>query len=117
MFWENILEVFLVLIVGLTGVLTVLFLFYLIIEGVNKLEYLLVENQKKKAERAKAANSIVSSENEEDLIAILTAAASVTLSGKIKIKQIRFIKSQPVSPWATLGRMNLISSHNIQKNQ
>ncbi|HPP39819.1 MAG TPA: OadG family transporter subunit, partial [Candidatus Kapabacteria bacterium] len=84
MFWDNILEGFLVLIVGLTGVLTVLFLFYLIIEGVNKLEYLLVENQKKKAERAKAANSIVSSENEEDLIAILTAAASVTLSGKIK---------------------------------
>ena len=30
MFWENILEGFLVLIVGLTGVLTVLFLFYLI---------------------------------------------------------------------------------------
>ncbi len=117
MFWENILEGFLVLIVGLTGVLIVLFLFYLIIEGVNKLEYLLVENQKKKAERAKAANSIVSSENEEDLIAILTAAASVTFSGKIKIKQIRFIKSQPVSPWATLGRINLISSHNIQKNQ
>ncbi len=114
MFWDNIFEGLLVLTVGMTGVLSVLFLFYLIIEGVNKLEIFLVEKQKNKAERAK---TIIESENEDDLVAILTAAASVTLSSKIRIKQIRFIKSQPVSPWATLGRMNLISSHNIQKNQ
>lgn len=117
MFWETILEGFLVLIVGVTGVLSVLFIFYLIIEGVNKLELFLVEKQKKKVEKAKAANSISQTEDEDDLIAILTAAATVAFSSKIKIKQIRFIKSQPVSAWATLGRINLISSHNIQKNQ
>lgn len=117
MFWETILEGFLVLIVGLTGVLLVLFLFYLIIEGMNKLEVFLVEKQKKNAEMAKAAKSISQAEDEDDLIAILTAAASVAFSSKIKVKQIRFIKSQPVSAWATLGRINLISSHNIQKNQ
>ncbi len=117
MFWDTILEGLLVLIVGITGVLLVLFIFYLIIEGVNKLELFLVETQKKKAEIAKAASSISQTEDEDDLIAILTAAATVAFSSKIRITQIRFIKSQPVSPWATLGRINLISSHNIQKNQ
>lgn len=116
MFWDTILEGFLVLFVGLGGVLLVLFIFYLIIEGVNKLESYLVERQKKNLEKAKVANSKIQDE-EEDLIAILTAAASVALSSRIIVKQIRFIKSQPVSPWATLGRINLISSHNIQKNQ
>jgi Na+-transporting methylmalonyl-CoA/oxaloacetate decarboxylase gamma subunit len=48
MFWDTILEGLLVLIVGITGVLLVLFIFYLIIEGVNKLELFLVETQKKK---------------------------------------------------------------------
>jgi len=118
MFWERILEGFLVLIVGMGGVLLTLFIFYLIMEAINKGETYLLDYQKQKAERAKlAALQNKSLEEEDELIAVITAAISAAITSKVVVKKIRFIRSQPVSPWAAIGRMNLISSHNIQKHQ
>lgn len=118
MFWERILEGFLVLIVGMGGVMITLFFFYLIMEGINKGEKLYLEYQHKKAEKERLLRMAnIEQTDDDELIAVITAAISVALSSKVKVKQIRFIRSQPVSPWATIGRMHLISSHNIQKNQ
>jgi sodium pump decarboxylase gamma subunit len=118
MFWERIIEGFLILIVGMGGVLLTLFIYYLIMEAINKGEKFLIEYQKQKAERAKLAASKSSGcEMDDELITVITAAISTAIEKKVIVRKIRFIKSQPVSPWSAIGRMNLISSHNIQKHQ
>ncbi len=118
--WERLGESFVVLVVGMGGVIGCLLFFYLVIGLINKVDAWAVERQKERAERLRnmAASSRANKaapDGDEELLAVITAAAESMLSKQIVVKNLRFLSDSNPTSWATIGRMNLISSHNIQK--
>lgn len=123
--WERLSEGFLVLVVGMGGVMISLLFFYFVIAFINKADAWFVNYQKEKAEKERLrnlppqtqiANAESEMEDDEELLAVITAAAESMLSGRVLVKSLRFLRSSSSTTWATIGRMNLISSHDVQKH-
>ncbi len=119
---ENINEAILVLIVGMGGVFLALIFFYLVITLLNRTERYFVEAKNKKEaklalqkqqEMELAAKDEI---DEDELIAVITAAAYYTIQQNLVVKNIKFIRNTGPSSWAAIGRLNLIGSHNIHVN-
>jgi len=119
---ENINEALLVLVVGMGGVFLALFFFYLIIALLNKSERLFVnaKNRKLEAKAKREAELEQISQaveiDEEELIAVITAAAFFTIQQNLLVRKIKFIRNTGPSSWAAIGRFNLIGSHNVHVN-
>jgi len=55
-------------------------------------------------------------ESDDNLIAVISAAVYVALGKKARIKHIQFLDTQTQDgSWAVAGRLNVMSSHNINK--
>ena len=51
---------------------------------------------------------------ESELIAVITAAAMMTLGKKIRVKKIHFLKEHQDVSWTSVARVNIMASHNIK---
>lgn len=58
----------------------------------------------------------ITSEVDNALIAVITAAIHMTISKKARIKHVQFLGHQTQEGnWAAAGRLNVMSSHNLNK--
>ncbi len=121
---DRLSEALLILVVGMGGVLGSLLFFYFVITLINKLEEKFLRWQKAKSlkpvkirptELKESALEEVEIDDDE-LTAILTAAAFASTHADILVTRIRFLKQPTVTSWSTIGKMNLIGSHIIQKS-
>jgi hypothetical protein len=63
-------------------------------------------------------DEIISSNiNQNDLIAIISAAAFEVVGGPITIKKINFIEDDSNAAWKNIGRLTNLSSHTIQEKK
>lgn len=103
------------LLVGMTSVFIVLIFLSLVIWGLRELDKLF-DKKKKPAAAAVAAGtgniSSTSNESNPDLVAVLTAAASVACGHNIRIEKINFLNDNK-GDWVESGRFSLMSSHSI----
>ena len=103
------------LFVGMTGVFIVLIFLSLVIWGLRELDKLF-DRKKKPAVVAAAAGtgdiSATPKESNPDLVAVLTAAASVACGQNIRIERINFLNDNK-DDWVESGRFSLMSSHSI----
>lgn len=55
--------------------------------------------------------------NNDDLIAVISAAAFEVIGGPITIKKINFIEEDSNAAWKNIGRLTNLSSHIIQEKK
>ncbi len=114
---ERILESLLVMLVGMTGVFTSLVLLAGMIwffrwadEGLNAWRI------KKYAEKVEAER--VEDEINDELIAVLSAAAATALRKSVVVKKVQFLSQKTTGgSWAVTGRLNVMASHAISKRK
>lgn len=112
---ENLLEALVILIVGIGGVFISLIFFYLLIfllktvdEKINKI-------------RVSKKLGLKSTEKQEkdiltpELVAVISASAFIAIQKPIIVKRIHFLDDHGDTPWARIGRLNIIGSHNIRR--
>lgn len=95
------------------AVITVLFRFF----GLRLYNSNLAAEERIKAERlAEQAAKREGQGNMEDeeLVAVLTAAAAVIINKSVVIKNIRFLQSGTDSAWSRMGRLSVMSSHQVK---
>ncbi len=105
-------------VVGLTGVLLVLFGFSLIIAFMKYIDTKMTEKkyQKSIVHKPLANNEIVDESLDPELIAVISAAIQMSFNKNAQIKRIQFLGHKSHSgQWATAGRLSVMSSHNINK--
>lgn len=59
-------------------------------------------------------SKIIDINDDEELVAAISAAAFIALNKKIKVKKISFIHDNDNSAWSRAGRLNIMSSHSVQ---
>jgi hypothetical protein len=52
---------------------------------------------------------------ETELIAVLTAAATVALGRRVAVRRVTFINRNTISGWAEAGRTSIQLSHNLRR--
>jgi Na+-transporting methylmalonyl-CoA/oxaloacetate decarboxylase gamma subunit len=93
-------------VVGMSVVLTALIFFSFIIWLMKFIDA--------KISSSKVQNTL--NESDDNLIAVISAAVYVALGKKARIKHIQFLDTQTQDgSWAVAGRLNVMSSHNINK--
>lgn len=119
---EKLLEGLIVMVVGMGGVFTALVFFYLLISLINYTDKVFKNiskpDSKQQSGSAIQNDSKTTSESEEsfeELVAVITSAAYFALKKQVVVKSINFLHDSSESSWATIGRLNIIGSHNIQK--
>lgn len=51
---------------------------------------------------------------DEELIAILAAAAQTVLCKSVVVRSIKFVKNQNDSAWSRIGKLHIMSSHHLR---
>lgn len=112
--YDNIYQALLVMTVGIIIVFSALTFFYLLI---MLLKYADEKINKYKATKRLSPTSvgIETVDVNPEIIAVISAAAYETFHKPIRIKKIRFLHQEEDTSWSRIGRMNVISSHNIFK--
>jgi sodium pump decarboxylase gamma subunit len=102
-------------VVGMSGVFAVLIFFSFLIWLMKFIDSKITENNFKKSEK-KLDSVLESIDNERKLVAAISAAIYMAIGKKARIKHIQFLGHQPQEgKWASSGRLNVMSSHNINK--
>ncbi|MBL0175482.1 MAG: hypothetical protein IPP94_09510 [Ignavibacteria bacterium] len=57
------------------------------------------------------------SETDEELIAVLAAAATVALRRAVTVKRVQFLSGDSGTLWSVTGRLNIMASHLITKRK
>lgn len=113
---ERLLESILLLIVGMTGVFSSLIvlaaLIWLIRQTDEALNRWRILDYSRKLEQQK-----VDSDVNDELVAVLAAAAATTMSKPVFVRRIRFLDREVTPSWAVTGRVNIMASHSIQKGK
>jgi sodium pump decarboxylase gamma subunit len=105
-------------VVGMTSVFVVLIFFSLLIWFMKYVDAKITENKIKKSvvNDEDLQTEIIEDNDNDELVAIITAAIQMSVSKKAKIKHIHFLGHQAHDgKWATAGRLNVMSSHNLNK--
>lgn len=55
-----------------------------------------------------------SSDDEDELAAVMAATAYIMINKRYRIRNIRFIQNSDTSSWAIVGRQSVMSSHNVK---
>ena len=122
--WDNLQSSFLLLVVGMGGVLLSLYFLSVIIWLFNKVDIMLEKNKDKEANLLKdetSANnsgSAIAEHNEIDLevIAAISAAILKTHFGcPVKVKRLRFLSDMSNDNWVNQGRASIMTSHQIER--
>jgi Na+-transporting methylmalonyl-CoA/oxaloacetate decarboxylase gamma subunit len=53
----------------------------------------------------------------DELIAVLSAAAHITLARRIRIHRVRLFDAPESGAWASTGRLNIMASHQIARRK
>jgi sodium pump decarboxylase gamma subunit len=113
---ENILESLRLLVVGLLGVFAALLLlaamiwaFRAVDEGLNK--------RRIRKYSAQVESKQVDTDLNDEIVAVIAAAATATLKKPIIVRRVRFLHAHPVGAWAVTGRLNVMASHSIAKRK
>jgi Na+-transporting methylmalonyl-CoA/oxaloacetate decarboxylase gamma subunit len=53
----------------------------------------------------------------DELVAVLTAAAAVAMRKPVRIRRMRFLESTPAGAWTNVGRLNIMASHAISRRK
>jgi sodium pump decarboxylase gamma subunit len=113
---DKIIESLLLLVVGMSCVIIVLFFLSFIIytgkwidETINQLR---IHIYSKKIESGPAVDEI-----NDELIAVLTAAVMTTYRKNIRIRKVKFLDHTSQPTWAVTGRLNVMASHLITKRK
>jgi hypothetical protein len=59
--------------------------------------------------------TVGTAQEDEDLIAILTAAAMAVLQKPVTLRRVRFLTPPANNAWSVTGRLNVMGSHLITK--
>ena len=53
----------------------------------------------------------------DELVAVLTAAAAVAIRKPVRIRRMRFLDGAATGAWTSTGRLNIMASHAIPKRK
>ncbi len=53
----------------------------------------------------------------DELVAVLTAAAAVAIRKPVRIRRMRFLDTASAGAWTSTGRLNIMASHAIPKRK
>lgn len=70
--------------------------------------------EKRKAEMLEKQKAINSDMSDEELVAVLTAAAMSYLQKAVVVRNIQFLRDNQDSAWARMGRLSVMSSHQLR---
>jgi sodium pump decarboxylase gamma subunit len=113
---ERLIESILLLIVGMTGV----FLSLMFLAGIIWLLRFADEELNKRRIKQYAARveaKQLSDDVNDELVAIITAAAATALHRPVTIRKVHFLGQQENAAWAVTGRLNVMASHAISKRK
>ncbi len=112
--WDNLLESLILLVVGMGGVFAALLLLAGMIWLLRWADEWL--NQRRiLAYAQKVETHAVDTDLNDEVIAVLAAAASSTLKKRVTVRRVRFLSPRSGSTWASSGRLNIMASHLIQR--
>ena len=120
--WEKLIEALEVLVIGMGAIFASLIFFYLLIVVLKKADTMMAKSDAKKAQDKSDADSLLitekSSEASNDitpeLIAVISAAAYSIVRKPVRVKTISFLGNKDDSTWSQIGKIDVISSHNVQ---
>lgn len=110
MVWQNIIKGIYLMIIGMGVVFTSLFLLMFLIYAIGWVEGLLIRIFKKPVATPEPVQDEISSEE----VAVICAAVAEALTAKVEVQQIRRLYDNNQDTWSSMGRLDIMRSHNIQ---
>lgn len=114
--FENFGESFLLLVVGVSGVFLCLLLLAFMIWAFRAADEWL-NNRRIQKYSEKVESTLADNDLNDELVAVLSAAASSVLKKPIKVRRIHFLGDTESTSWASTGRLNIMASHLIPKRK
>ncbi len=122
--WERLIEALEVLVIGMGAIFASLTFFYLLIVVLKKADTIMAKNDQKKAQAKSDADDLIVAEDNivttdeitPELIAVISAAAYSIVRKPVRIKTISFLGNKDDTAWSQMGKMDVISSHNVQRH-
>lgn len=109
-------EAVLLLVVGMSSVFLALALLGAMIRGMKWADEAINAHRiRSYAQKVEAQR--VDEELNDEIVAVLTAAASAMMKKPVTVRTIRFLSGGPVPAWAVTGRLNIMASHAIAKRK
>jgi Na+-transporting methylmalonyl-CoA/oxaloacetate decarboxylase gamma subunit len=112
--WNNLTESILVLVVGMCGVFASLLLLAGMI-GLFRWADEFLNRRKIRSYSQKVETQKVSADFNDEIIAVIAAAAEATLKRPVVVRKMRFIEDAGDGAWSASGRSNIMSSHVIDR--
>lgn len=107
---EKLIEASIRLVMGMTGVFSSLVL----LAGVIWLMRSLDEWVNARRIRRYAASVEASDQPDElndEIVAVISAAAALTLRRPVRVRRVQFLEDRPGTVWTSSGRLNIMASH------
>lgn len=103
-------------VVGMSSVFVVLIFFAGLIWFMKFIDAKVTENKIKKTVPKFKETTQSNIDDENDLVAVITAAVYTAINKKAKVRHIQFLgHTNQDGKWANAGRLNVMSSHNLNK--
>jgi Na+-transporting methylmalonyl-CoA/oxaloacetate decarboxylase gamma subunit len=113
---ENLLESSLLLVAGMVGVFSALFLMagmiWLMKSSDEWINALRIRTYARKVETKQ-----IEDELNDEIVAVLAAAATMAVKRPLRIRKVRFLGTQERGAWAVTGRLNVMASHQITRRK
>jgi sodium pump decarboxylase gamma subunit len=113
---DKMLESLLLLIVGMGGVFVSLALLAGMIRCFSYADEALNKRRINRYAAQVEAHQVDESLNDE-IVAVIVAAASATLRKSVIIRRVRLFDNRSTDPWAVTGRLNIMASHAISRRK
>jgi Na+-transporting methylmalonyl-CoA/oxaloacetate decarboxylase gamma subunit len=113
---EMLLQATLILLVGLVVVFSSLLLFagtILLLRALDERFNLF----RIRRYTARVEASPLAQDMNDELVAVLTAAAVAALRRPVRIRRMRFLESGTAGAWTSTGRLNIMASHAISRRK
>lgn len=113
---DNILEAIVLLFAGMSVVLISLSALAGLIKAMKSLdERVNIFRIKQYAEKVKTQQT--EEQVNDELVAVLSAAAMAALAKTVHVRRVQFLSSDTDTAWAVTGRLNIMASHHIPKRR
>jgi Na+-transporting methylmalonyl-CoA/oxaloacetate decarboxylase gamma subunit len=113
---EDLLKSLLLLVVGITGVFASLLFFAAMIWAFKRVDERL--NARRIRQYARKIETLPpEDELNDEVVAVLTAAAVTAIQRKIMVRRIQFLGPDSGPAWAATGRLNIMASHLISRRK
>jgi sodium pump decarboxylase gamma subunit len=113
---DNLYQSTLLLVIGMSVTITVLAslagLIWLLKEVDEKVNSRRIRTYAEKVETHKVDVDV-----NDEIVAVLAAAAAATLRRPVSIRRVRFLKPSVEPAWAVTGRLNIMASHAISRRK